>query len=516
MKRCVLCSVCEAICAQRSLRSYNRGLLIAFNLFEALRWKIIMKKEFTVPHTLVLLLGMMLLAYIATWLIPQGFFETVILDNGRSAVVAGTYALADDQIRLSPMDFLVAIPRALAAAQDVIFFVFIVGGVLSIARATGTIDALIGRLLERFGHKPHLLIFMVVFCFALASGAIGTAGEYIPFVLILVGLCKAMRLDAMTAVGMVVTGYGIGYGVSAFNPFTVMVAQQVAGIPLYSGIELRLAIFVPFVLIGFHHVWRYAKMVRDDPSKSYMAGLPCPLDNTESTDYPSLNIRHQLILFGLVASIVIAVWGISQKGWYLYELGAVFILWGILTAIVGQLSADTAANRFIDGVKDLATTAILIGIARGIALIMEDGQILHTLVHGMSMPLSHLGAELAAVGMFIMQSILNLFIPSGSGQAYVTMPLMAPVGDIIGVNRQIAVLAYQFGDGFSNMIIPTNAVLMGIIGMAGVPYHLWFKFCFPLILKLMLAASVVLVLAVMFDYGAGVQPAAMPAASFDA
>ncbi|WP_371193316.1 YfcC family protein [Glaciecola sp. SC05] len=465
-----------------------------------------MAERFKIPHTLILLLGMMLIAYIATWLVPQGFFQTVTLDNGRDAVVAGTYAVAEAQIRLTPMDFLVAIPRAFAAAQDIIFFVFIVGGVLSIARATGTIDALIGRLLDRFGHKPELLIFMVIFCFALASGAIGTAGEYIPFVLILVGLCKAMKLDAMTAVGMVVVGYGVGYGVSAFNPFTVMVAQQVAGLPLYSGIELRLAIILPFVLIGFHHVWRYAKMVQQDPSKSYTAGLPCPLEGVDNTDYPSLNIRHQLILFGLVASIVTAVWGISQRGWYLYELGAVFIFWGMFTAVIGKLSADTAADRFIEGVKDLATTAILIGIARGIALIMEDGQILHTLVHAMSSPLSHLGAELAAVGMFVMQTFLNLFIPSGSGQAYVTMPLMAPVGDIIGVNRQIAVLAYQFGDGFSNMIIPTNAVLMGIIGMAGVPYHLWFKFCFPLILKLMLAAAVVLVLAVVFDYGADVQP----------
>jgi uncharacterized ion transporter superfamily protein YfcC len=236
------------------------------------------------------------------------------------------------------------------------------------------------------------------------------------------------------------------------------------------------------------------------------AGLPCPLANSEQADYPALNMRHKLILFGFVATIVVAIWGISQKGWYLYELGAIFICWGLFAAIAGKLSADTAAERFIDGVKELATTAILIGIARGIALIMEDGQILHTLVYGMSAPLSHLGAELAAVGMFIMQSILNLFIPSGSGQAYVTMPLMAPVGDLIGVNRQIAVLAYQFGDGFSNMIIPTNAVLMGIIGTAGVPYHLWFKFCFPLILKLSFAAAIVLVGAVIFDYGADVQP----------
>ncbi len=465
-----------------------------------------MTEKFKVPHTLILLLSMMLVAYIATWLVPQGFFETVTLENGRQAVVPNTYALAESQIRLTPMDFFVAIPRALAAAQDVIFFVFIVGGVLSIARATGTVDALIGNLLDRFGKRPYMLIFMVIFCFALASGAIGTAGEYIPFVLILVGLCKAMRLDAMTAVGIVVVGYGIGYGVSAFNPFTVMIAQQIADVPLYSGIELRLALFVPFVLIGFHHVWRYAKMVQDDPSRSYTAGLPCPLNHSGSIDYPALNTRHKLILFGLVAAIATAIWGISQHGWYLYELGAVFIVWGIATAILGKLSPDLAANKFVEGVQDLATTAILIGIARGIALIMEDGQILHSLVHGMSMPLSHLGAEAASVGMFVMQSFLNLFIPSGSGQAYVTMPLMAPVGDIIGVNRQIAVLAYQFGDGFSNMIIPTNAVLMGIIGMAGVPYHLWFKFCFPLILKLSLAAAIVLVAAVVFDYGADVQP----------
>ncbi|WP_133405906.1 YfcC family protein [Parashewanella tropica] len=465
-----------------------------------------MKEGFKVPHTLVLLLSMMLLAYIATWIVPQGFFETTTLDNGRQAVIPGTYALTESSTHLTPMDFLVAIPRAFAAAQDVIFFVLIIGGVLAIARATGTIDALIGRLLEKFGHKPNLLIFMVVFCFAMASGAIGTAGEYIPFVLILVGLCKAMRLDAMTAVGMMIAGYGIGYGVSAFNPFTVMVAQNVADIPVYSGIELRLAIFIPFVLIGFHHVWSYAKKVYADPSQSLTNHLPCPLADHTKTGYPTLNTRHKLILLGLVTTICTAVWGISQNGWYLYELGAVFICWGIFTAIVGQLSADRAANEFIEGVRDLASTALLVGLARGIALIMDDGQILHTLVHAMSTPLSYLSAEFAAIGMFIIQTLLNLFIPSGSGQAYVTMPLMTPIGDIIGVNRQIAVLAYQFGDGFSNMIIPTNAVLMGIIGVAGVPYHLWFRFCLPLIGKLMAAAAIVLVLAVTFDYGADVQP----------
>lgn len=462
--------------------------------------------RFKVPHTLTLLFGMMVLAMIATWIVPQGFFETQTLANGRSAVVPGTFAIVEERQYLSPWQLLTAIPRAFASAQDVIFFVMILGGVLSIARATGTVDALIGRLLTRFGEKPHMLIFMVVFCFAMASSAIGTAGEYIPFVLILVALCKAMRLDAMTAVGMTVAGYGIGYGVSAINPFTVIIAQQIAGVPVLSGIELRLAIFIPFVLIGFHHVWSYAKKVLADPANSMVADLPCPLGDKKSGTYPQLALNHKLILASFIGTIAIVAYGIRVHGWYLYELSACFIAWGLFTAVVGRISADTAAQKFIDGAMELTTTAMLIGVARGISLIMEDGQILHSLVHGMSLPLSYVGAEAAAVGMLVIQTLLNFFIPSGSGQAYVTMPLMVPLSDLLEIPRQVAVLAYQFGDGFSNMIIPTNAVLMGIIGIAGIPYGHWFRFCLPLLLKLMAAASLVLVLAVVFDYGDSVQP----------
>ncbi|MFC3033046.1 YfcC family protein [Pseudoalteromonas fenneropenaei] len=465
-----------------------------------------MSHSFRVPHTLILLLAMMLVALIATWIVPQGFFETKTLESGRQMVIAGTYQLVEERQYLTPWDLLKAIPRAFAAAQDVIFFVLIVGGVLAIARATGTVDALIGRLLEKHGKHPERLIFMVVFCFALASSSIGTAGEYIPFVIILVALCKAMRLDAMTAVGMIVAGYGIGYGVSAFNPFTVLIAQQIAEIPVYSGIWLRLAIFLPFVLIGFHHVWQYTKRVQADPNNSIMLDVPCPLAGKTAPDYPRLNRRHQLILGSFIITLIVAVTGIATQGWYLYELGAVFIAWGILTAIIGGLSADDSAKQFISGVSDLVTTALLIGVARGIALILDDGQILHSLVYGMSLPLSYVPAEISATGMLMMQTVLNFFIPSGSGQAYVTMPLMAPLGDLVGVSRQVSVLAYQFGDGLSNMIIPTNAVLMGILGMAGVPYGHWFRFCLPLLLKLMAAAALVLILAVMFGYGLDVQP----------
>lgn len=462
--------------------------------------------KFKVPHTLTLLFSMMVLAMIATWIVPQGFFETQTLANGRSAVIPGTFTLVDERQYLTPWQLLTAIPRAFASAQDVIFFVMILGGVLSIARATGTVDALIGRLLERYGEKPQMLIFMVVFCFAMASSFIGTAGEYIPFVLILVALCKAMRLDAMTAVGMTVAGYGIGYGVSAFNPFTVLIAQQIADLPPMSGNWLRFAIFVPFVLIGFHHVWSYAKKVVANPDNSMVKDLPCPLVGKETAAYPPLTWAHRLILASFVLTIGIVAYNIRANGWYLYELGAAFIAWGLFITVIGKVSADVAANKFIAGAMELTTTAMLIGVARGISLVMEDGQILHSLVHGMSTPLSYVGAEAAAVGMLVIQTLLNFFIPSGSGQAYVTMPLMVPVADLLEIPRQVAVLAYQFGDGFSNMIIPTNAVLMGIIGIAGIPYGHWFRFCLPLMLKLMLASSVVLVLAIIFGYGLDLQP----------
>lgn len=451
------------------------------------------------PHTLSLLFFLMVAALAATWVIPQGHFDTEVVD-GREVVIPGSFELSEERELLGPLELFTAVPRAFAAAQDIIFFLFIIGGVLAVIRRTGSIDALLGRLLERMGTKPGALIFTVVFVFALASSSIGAAGEYIPFVLILVALCKAMRMDTMTAVGIIIAGYGIGYGVAAFNPYTVVVAQGIADVPTYSGWELRLGILVPFVLIGAHHVWSYSRKVQWDPTASLVYGIEPPDAGAPPQEYPALSTGHLLILMSFILALGIAVWGIATKGWYLYELGAAFLILGIVSAIIGKIGPSLTAMEFVSGAKDLTETALLVGVARGIALVMEDGQILHTIVHALSVPLTSVGPELAAVGMMVIQTILNFFIPSGSGQAFVTMPLMAPLGDLVGVTRQVSVLAYQFGDGFANMIIPTNAVLMGILGMAGVPYDRWFRFCFPLLLKLLAAAAVVMFGAVIFGF----------------
>lgn len=451
-----------------------------------------------VPHTLVLLFGIMVLAWASTWLLPQGQFETVDDGHGHKLVVAGTYAEVETPVRLSPVAVLTAVPRAMAAAQDIIFFVLLVGGAISVLRASGMIDAALGMTLRRIGHSQGLLIVIGMAVFAAASSAIGAAEEYIPFAAMLIALCLAMRMDAMVAMGIMICGYCIGYGVAVLNPFTVQVAQGVAGLTPTSGWEFRAALFAPFILIGVHHVWRYSKMIQADPSKSLLADIEIP--HQPPTEYPPLDGRRLAVFIGTLLTLALMVWGISAQGWYLVELGALFLALALFAGLVGGLGADGTARRFAEGAAELAGTALLIGFARSIALLLEDGMVLHTIVNGLSGPLAQLGTHGAAVGMMLFQTVVNLFIPSGSGQAFVTMPIMAPLADLLGISRQVAVLAYQFGDGFSNMIVPTNVVLMSILSIAGIPYDRWFRFVWPLMLKLVAAAAVTMVVAVAVGY----------------
>jgi uncharacterized ion transporter superfamily protein YfcC len=458
-----------------------------------------MTRSFRIPHTLVLLFGIMVLALVATWLLPQGSFQTAPNEAGRMMVVPGSYEVHAERVWLSPAVLFTAVPRALADAQAIIFFLLIIGGAIAVLRATGVIDALLGWLLGRIGHSPALLIVFGSAAFAAGSATLGVSTEYIPFALVLVSLCAAMRLDAMTAMGVMIGGYCVGYGVAWTNPYTVVVAQGIAELPPGSGLWFRLALFVPFVAILVHHVWRYARRVAADPSASLMAGVDVP-GGGAVTEYPSFNRRHALIGLAVLVALAAMVYGISQRGWYLGELGAIWLAVALAAGVIGGLGLDETAKKFAAGAAELAVVALLVGFARSIALILEDGQVLHTIVHGASVPLGWVGTELAAVGMLLMQTLINFFIPSGSGQAFATMPIMAPLADVVGLERQVAVLAFQFGDGFSNMLLPTNIVLMAILGIAGISYDRWFRFAWTLLLKLMLAAAAALVIAVWIGY----------------
>lgn len=454
---------------------------------------------FRVPHTLVLLFGMIVLAWGLTLVLPAGEFERVTNEAGREQVVPGSYTALDDVERLPPTEIFTAIPRGFEAAAQIIFFILIIGGMFGVFRATGAADAAIGSLLRRFGDRPALLLGGTMAVFAFGSATIGMAEEYIAFVPLLVVLTAGLGMDAIVAVGVMAIGYGVGYGAALINPFTVFIAQDVAGVPQGSGLEYRALLLVLFLAVGFHHVWRYARRVQADPSRSLMAGVETDVVQPADTEVP-LTARRRIVLVSLLAALVLLIYGLKAWHWYLVEMGALFLGLCVVMALVSRLSADDAAREFGVGAAELTMTALLVGFARSIEVVLVDGRVIDTIVAGLAAPLERLGPELAAVGMFAVQSVFNFFVPSGSGQAYVTMPLMAPLADLVGVTRQTAVLAFQFGDGFTNILVPTNAVLIGILAIAGVPYVAWVRFLMPFMVKIWLLGSAALVVAVLIGF----------------
>lgn len=456
--------------------------------------------KFKVPHTLVLLFGLVLVAQVATYVLPQGEFERVPSPSNpnRTEVVPGSYERLDEPVRLPFHAAFTSLFEGFDRGAHVIFFILIVGGMFAVLRETGAVDSLIGWLIDALAGKPSWLIAGGLFLFAAGSSTIGMAEEYIPFVPVLVILCVGLGYDAVVALGILCIGYGTGYGVATVNPFTVLIAQPIAGVAPSSGWEYRLVLAIPFLALGFQHVASYARRVRDDPTKSLVHGLDVAVEHDGT--HPPITSRHVGVLLTLAATLVAMVVFIKLYEWYMIELGALFLGLTIAIAAIGGIGPSRAAARFCHGASELASTGLMIAFAYTITVVLENGKVIDTVIHGISLPLQQVGAHAAAAGMFVVQSLCNLFVPSGSGQAYVTMPIMAPLSDLVGVSRQTAVLAYQFGDGFTNIVVPTNAVLVGILAMAGVPYDRWLKFVLPWMLKVWVLATIALVVAVSIGY----------------
>ena len=450
-------------------------------------------KSLRFPDSLVLIFALIAGAQLLSYLLPAGRYERVEVD-GRRQVVAGSYQVVEAE-PLPPLAFLTAVPRGMAEAADIIFFVFLIGGAIGVMRATGAIDALLGAALARFGQNPGMLIAGSLILFALGSSTIGMAEEYMPFIPVLVAMCLALKLDAVVALGVVYVGAGIGYGCAALNPFTVVIAQRIAGVPLYSGQLARWSLLAVCLAIGIHHVLRYARRVASHPEQSLVAGI----DYSRGFELPapmSFTARRWGVLIGFFFALAIVVFGVARQGWFLLELGAVFLGLAIFSAFLGGLSPNRSAREFSAGASELTSAALVIGFARTIEVVLDDAVIKDTVVHGIASTLEGLPTAAAALGMLGVQSLCNFLIPSGSGQAYVTMPIMAPLADLTGVGREAAVLAYQFGDGFTNMIAPTNALLMGMLALGRVPYPRWFRFVMPLLGKIYLIAAAALAAAV--------------------
>lgn len=448
--------------------------------------------------SLVLIFSIVVIAQLLTYIVPQGQFDRVpVPDSSKTMVVAGSYERLPEaeQTTLWPWYCLMAIPKGLEKAMDIVFLVFLVGGVIKILRRTGAIDAALHAAVHRLGAKPWILIAGCLSMFSLGAFTIGMGEEYVPLIPILVTMCLAMKMDAIVAMGMVWVPYGIGWASAAFNPFGVVVAKKLAGVPLESGTGFRFLMLLVFLLIGFQHIYAYARRIRKDPSKSLVAHIDYSTGFEPPTDI-KFNGARAAVLLVFLAGVVGFVFGAKYQGWYILELNAVFLGVGIVAAALVRMSPGDTSRSFIEGAAEMTSAALLIGVARAIQVVLDDGQIADTVIHGIAGLLDGASADVAAIGMLGVQTVCNLFIPSGSGQAYVTMPIMSPLADLTQVPQETAVLAYQFGDGFTNMVVPTSALVMGTLALGKIPYGAWLKFVTPLLVKLFAAAIVFLIISV--------------------
>ncbi|MEM9404138.1 MAG: TIGR00366 family protein [Pseudomonadota bacterium] len=459
--------------------------------------------------SLALIFSIVILAQLLVYLIPQGEFEREPYPQNpnRTMVVPGTYTAtpAPEQVDVAPWYFLQAVPKGLAAAQDIIFLIFIAGGVIAVLRETGAIDAMLHHAVAALGGSPGILIAGCLLIFSFGAYTIGMGEEYVPLIPIVVSMSLAMRMDAVVAMGMVWIPYGIGWACSGTNPFGVVIAQNIAGLPITSGWGFRVVMLLAFLAIGFHHVYRYAMQVRQDPSSSLVADVDYST-GFEKPDDAELNGTRIAVLVAFGLTIVGFVYGAATYGWYIGELNAIFLGLGIVAALIARLSPVLTSQTFLRGASEMTAAALLVGFARSIEVVLSDGQVIDTVINSIAGVIQQFGPEAAAVGMLVVQSICNFFIPSGSGQAFVTMPIMSPLATLTDVPQQTAVIAYQFGDGFTNMIVPTSALVMGALALGKIPYSAWVRFIGPLLVKIFALAAVFLVITVHFGDALGLNP----------
>jgi uncharacterized ion transporter superfamily protein YfcC len=449
--------------------------------------------------SLVLIFSFIVFAQLLSYVVPQGQFDRQPYPDNpdRSMVVAGTYEAvgAEQEVTLPAWHFLIGITKGLADAQDIIFLIFIVGGVIEILRKSGAIDAALHRSVARLGHSPWILIAGCFAMFSIGSYTIGMGEEYVPLIPIIVTMTLAMRMDAVVAMGMVWVPYGIGWGCAGINPFGVLIAQNIAGVPLTSGWEIRFVMMLAFLALGFHHVYRYAMKVKRDPSASLVADIDYS-SGFETPDDIRMTGPRIAILLVFVLGLVAFVYGAANHHWFIFELNAIFFAIGLIAAAIARIAPGDVSRTFLEGAAKMTAPALIVGFARAIAIVLEDGQIIDSIVMSIAGLLEGMPPDVSAAGMLIVQSICNFFIPSGTGQAFVTMPIMSPLATLTGVPQQTAVLAFQFGDGFTNMIVPTSALVMGALTLGKVPYTAWFRFVAPLMVKILVLAMVFIVLSI--------------------
>lgn len=460
------------------------------------------KSKFKMPHIFIILFAFIVIMSLMTYIIPAGEYDRVEGPDGRMVIDATTY----EEVEQNPvglLDIFVAIPQGFVEAGWIIVLVFCVAGAFDIIGKTGAIVTGVNVLARKMSKRGILIIPVLMAMFAIVDAFIGMPELCLVYVVIVLPLVRGLGFDSMTAVAVVLLGSAAGFVAALTNPFTIGVAQKVAGLPLYSGIGFRVVTLITFLTIVILYVMRYAKKVRDNPQLSLTYEMDqASKDSLQPSDEIIVATQRQKLV-GLAVGIMffMIVIGVLKFGWDMPEMGGMFIAMGIVSGLLGGLSGQEISEAFVNGCKDVMVGAIVIGIARGVSVVMNQGMIMDTIVFAIGQLIQGLPGSITAVGMFLVQSLLNFLVPSGSGQALVTMPIMAPLADIVGVTRQTAVLAFQFGDGWSNIIFPTSGYFMATLAIAKVSWDKWIKSMFSLFLIVSGVSVIFLVIAHAIQWG---------------
>ncbi|MCI8741324.1 MAG: YfcC family protein [Lachnospiraceae bacterium] len=460
------------------------------------------KKEFKLPETYVLIAMMLIVMAILTYIIPAGTYDMYKDEaTGRQLVDATSFHFID-RSPVTPLQLLMAFYTGLNKNYSTIFFVMLVGGYFKIVNETGAITNGLSLAIGKMKDKALFAIPLVMVSFAFLGATGVLINPVVAFIPIGLVVAQQMKMDRIAAMGIVYLGCFSGWCTSFMAASSVQLAQQIAEIPVMSGVGLRFIVTSIIVAITIVYVMRYCKKIQTDRTKSILYGTADEgfgeLDQVEFNH--TFGGKDILILVLVFGSLVLYVWGAVVKGWGQEYMVAFLMASAIASGFIAGMSADDISRSFMKGCREMAYGAILIGFASAIAVLLTDGNIIHTIIYAASLPLKAMPKTIAAVFMFYINLVFNFFVSSASGQAAIVMPIMTPLADVVGLTRQVAVLAYQYGDGLSNTIIPTSGVLMAALGVAGVPFSKWLKFQVPLFLMWTAVCTVVMIVAVMIGY----------------
>ncbi len=466
------------------------------------------KKKRKELNPFVIVFVVIFACWVATYLIPGGAYDRVE-ENGVVSVVADSYHAVDKE-PLSVFDLFLSIPQGMVMSAGLMALVFLTTGAIGVFNKTGALTVgmshLMGGVYKRFGSEKGapIVLFCVMLIFAVLGGVLGWIEGGIPFIPLFIPLILALGYDSMVAIASTALVMMIGFAYCPINVYTVGIAHDIAGLPMFSGMGYRVVVLVTCLAITMAYIFRYAAKVKADPSRSLvkdvdMTGL---VDKDVATsETKKLNTTQKLVLLILAATIGVVVYGCTKYAWGYEPITAAFFIGGTAAGLISRLTPGEIADIYIAGAKDSVDAAMIIGTASGVSWILEQGGLIDPIVHATATPLSHLPPWAAAIGVFIVVTLLNGLVAGGSTKALILMPLLVPIADITGITRQTVTQAFQFGDGISNSFWITYGTLLIFLSLGRIPIGKWWKFVVPLLASLSVIAIIGLVIAVKINYG---------------